>query len=588
MAIKFPTIPTKRLAQSMSSTDMVMRLLDINTWGGVPLTPADLSDDGCWAALRDPNNTRLEIIEIDPATIASAEITILKRGLAYGGSLTDEDPDRQYLWTKGTLVELGTDLPQLFQYLKEYIDNIALAGAPDASLVAKGLVQSATSTQIDNGDATGSTGTDLSMRPDQFKASVIGQAIPTPEEKVFIAASTGFVLSYMGDTAPPGFVLADGATYDIATYPALAIVSKGKFGLGSLTSFTADNTTDTLTSNSHGMSDGDIIFLQNRGGTLPTGLSANTPYYVINTTINTFQVSLTDGGAPVDFTTNGSGTNQYSQQFKVVDLRGSTVIGAGQGVQKYTFDSDNGDVVAGPTSVLMTATDVDDWIRFNTPLNLPHGTPIYFSSGTIPGSLSLNTVYYLSPRGSLPSTDYYIATSRANLDAGVYIGLSNTSGQSGVLAHVGHFANSTLGHAQEVTVSTAGALPAGLSAGTYWTMQIGNTNGVYLATSRANAIAGTPVFITDDGSGIQTLAVTLSNRTVGETLGEEDVTLTESQIAPHRHGSNIAMDYPSGTGLDISDTGTDNANIRSTDSAGDGLHHNNMQPSVAMVKIIKT
>lgn len=57
------------------------------------------------------------------------------------------------------------------------------------------------------------------------------------------------------------------------------------------------------------------------------------------------------------------------------------------------------------------------------------------------------------------------------------------------------------------TVSNSGgALPAGLAAATdYWAIKI-DANTFYLATSLANALAGTKVFITTDGTGTQTLA----------------------------------------------------------------------------------
>jgi hypothetical protein len=54
-------------------------------------------------------------------------------------------------------------------------------------------------------------------------------------------------------------------------------------------------------------------------------------------------------------------------------------------------------------------------------------------------------------------------------------------------------------------VSTSGALPAGLSSTTlYWIIRTGNAT-FKLATSRENALAGTAVAITTDGTGTQTL-----------------------------------------------------------------------------------
>jgi len=46
-------------------------------------------------------------------------------------------------------------------------------------------------------------------------------------------------------------------------------------------------------------------------GTLPTGLSVNTTYYVVNSSVTTFNVSLTSGGAAINTTAAGSGTHTF-------------------------------------------------------------------------------------------------------------------------------------------------------------------------------------------------------------------------------------------------------------------------------------
>ena len=77
------------------------------------------------------------------------------------------------------------------------------------------------------------------------------------------------------------------------------------------TVFTADHNTDIFTSAGHGLANGDQIVFVNSGGALPTGLSANTFYYVISVTTDTFQVSTTFGGGALNFSNNGSGTNYF-------------------------------------------------------------------------------------------------------------------------------------------------------------------------------------------------------------------------------------------------------------------------------------
>lgn len=61
------------------------------------------------------------------------------------------------------------------------------------------------------------------------------------------------------------------------------------------------------TNRAHGYINTDTILLGTSNiGILPTGLSKNTTYYVVNSTAYTFQVSLTSGGAAINFTTNGT------------------------------------------------------------------------------------------------------------------------------------------------------------------------------------------------------------------------------------------------------------------------------------------
>ena len=53
----------------------------------------------------------------------------------------------------------------------------------------------------------------------------------------------------------------------------------------------------TIGYSNHGLPNGTIVSFSSLGTT--TGITANTPYYVVNTTTNTFQVSLTNGGSAI-------------------------------------------------------------------------------------------------------------------------------------------------------------------------------------------------------------------------------------------------------------------------------------------------
>lgn len=71
-------------------------------------------------------------------------------------------------------------------------------------------------------------------------------------------------------------------------------------------------TSDTVTCNAHGLAvDDRLVFWQYEPGTLPTGVTEGTVYWVKTAPdANTFTVSTTQGGATLDITAVGNGTCQ--------------------------------------------------------------------------------------------------------------------------------------------------------------------------------------------------------------------------------------------------------------------------------------
>jgi hypothetical protein len=75
-------------------------------------------------------------------------------------------------------------------------------------------------------------------------------------------------------------------------------------GFGSVDA--AGVTSNTITSAAHGLADTNRVMLFNvLAESLPTGLTEGTIYFVVGATTDTFQVSLTSGGAAVDITAVG-------------------------------------------------------------------------------------------------------------------------------------------------------------------------------------------------------------------------------------------------------------------------------------------
>jgi hypothetical protein len=77
-------------------------------------------------------------------------------------------------------------------------------------------------------------------------------------------------------------------------------------GLSDAYACTFQDTGDTVTINSHGLTNGMKVAFATIVTT--TGLTAYTPYFVVNQSTNTFQVEATLGGGALTLTTDGSGT----------------------------------------------------------------------------------------------------------------------------------------------------------------------------------------------------------------------------------------------------------------------------------------
>jgi hypothetical protein len=104
---------------------------------------------------------------------------------------------------------------------------------------------------------------------------------------------------------PAGTTVQVGGIWDAATVGNL----EGWFQIGSTlrgigTVVTAVG--DAISSNGHGLANTNRVFVSAVAGeALPAGLSATTLYFAVGVTTDTFQLSLTSGGAAVDITALG-------------------------------------------------------------------------------------------------------------------------------------------------------------------------------------------------------------------------------------------------------------------------------------------
>ena len=157
---------------------------------------------------------------------------------------------------------------------------------------------------------------------------------PNEDSLIEIGAIYGSARS----TAPTGFLLCNGDPINRTTFSRLFNVIVPNMGVVTITIANPGVVTETA----HGFQTGESIFLTTTGF-LPTGLSANILYFVINVTTDTFRLALNYANAIDGTAINTSGTQSGihsifacpygigdgTSTFNLPDLRSSTLRGRG-------------------------------------------------------------------------------------------------------------------------------------------------------------------------------------------------------------------------------------------------------------------
>lgn len=128
MSIKPTSVAPKTLYQSITSASTSFKLNNILAWDNVTdLTSADFGSQA-FGAFLSADRSRIEFFEWDPATIASASITILNRGLPFTGSVTPSASLKLDWTANDTTVLLGSDTPQFLMQMAFLASNNAFTG----------------------------------------------------------------------------------------------------------------------------------------------------------------------------------------------------------------------------------------------------------------------------------------------------------------------------------------------------------------------------------------------------------------------------------------------------------------------------
>lgn len=123
------SVPQKSLTQSISSSASSFKVNNIKGWAknslgvNIDLTASDFGDRA-FCVFRNSTGTTIEIMEFDKSTIASASITILKRGLNFNGDPDTETANYKLDWPAGSIIQFGTDAPQLLYALPNITSGV--------------------------------------------------------------------------------------------------------------------------------------------------------------------------------------------------------------------------------------------------------------------------------------------------------------------------------------------------------------------------------------------------------------------------------------------------------------------------------
>jgi hypothetical protein len=191
---------------------------------------------------------------------------------------------------------------------------------------------------------------------------------------------------------------------------------------GSFTFADADVSTgnDTITENSHGMQDGDVVTLTTTG-TLPAGLALSTTYYVVSAAANTFKLSLTRAGSAVDITSAaGGGThtvtygNSASQNIRDTALSLVRVINQHTSSTVYAYYLSGPDDL--PGKILLEERSLGGSSFAAISSNATCWNPALPSSGTTESSTNdryKNAIYFskASQPEAVPLTNFFFAGS---------------------------------------------------------------------------------------------------------------------------------------------------------------------------------
>lgn len=222
----------------------------------------------------------------------------------------------------------------------------ALPLMPSATDAVQGAVELATNAEVITGTDTTRAVTPASLALGITEAKIASNAVTVDKIASATLASSligipGEIRMWGGLTAPTGWVLCDGSAISRTAYVTLFDVLSPSSGTVTISIASPG----VITKTAHGLVVGERVYFTTTGA-LPTGLSANTMYYVVSSATDTITISATSGGAAINTSGSQSGTHtlrrcpygiEASTTFDLPNFKGKSPAGYNSAETEFNY-----------------------------------------------------------------------------------------------------------------------------------------------------------------------------------------------------------------------------------------------------------
>ena len=249
--------------------------------------------------------------------------------------LTDD-----YIATDGTSVELltptGEEVTTLTINGIQFAASAVNSSSDTITYAGHGFNEGDKVIYLENGAATGIT--NLVNAVSYFIIVINSSTIKLATSRAFAIASSPTAINLDASAA-------SGSAFQLVLVEEFiegVVVDEQLVNLQGVNVLTSDvnTTTETITSSSHGFSNGDVVSYYSNGGSAIGGLVNLTEYFVVGATTNTFQVSLTSGGSAINLTSTGNSAQAFLKIDNTLYLPDHGFVTG----QEVTYTEDSGSI----------------------------------------------------------------------------------------------------------------------------------------------------------------------------------------------------------------------------------------------------